>query len=561
MGSPSEFTIYSSAENFYLARQNSGEVLQINRSNSKVTLTDEKSLPFQGGKLCYGVLGIAQFSNKHLVTINEAEFVGRIKDSWILLVKDIEFLSYSAQIDDSVHFNHFRELVKTNSLYFSYDIDLTNSMQNLAHNKPREEFFWNKFLSEEFIRVGAKKTLLPVICGFVHFEKVNLNGKKLDFGIISRRDHRRTGTRFNTRGLDSKGHSVNFVETEQILTFTENTKFIVCSYVQVRGSIPLIWEQKPTLAWEPTPRVLSTSKNNSDAFTAHLQELHQNYGKVYLVNLVDKKKKQLVIGKAFSEIYKIADPKICKYVWFDFHAECKKMKWENLVKLIDQVDESLEKFDWFLGEVEQSQDLQRIQRIKPQKGVFRTNCMDCLDRTNVVQSVLARRILHKQLNYFSLGNSPKNGAFPPFSDSLESWFRNIWADNADALSYFYSGTPAQKTDFTRTGKRTFRGALKDGQYSMQRYVINNFMDGSWQNSLDIFLGRVVPNETKLRGKYYGLFKFLLVLVFVSLANHIIASNSSEGEEYYLFYLLSLSLFLKLIKNYGRQLVDKPLIPN
>lgn len=32
-----------------------------------------------------------------------------------------------------------------------------------------------------------------------------------------------------------------------------------------------------------------------------------------------------------------------------------------------------------------------------QKGVFRTNCMDCLDRTNVVQSVLARNILLSQL--------------------------------------------------------------------------------------------------------------------------------------------------------------------
>ena len=28
-----------------------------------------------------------------------------------------------------------------------------------------------------------------------------------------------------------------------------------------------------------------------------------------------------------------------------------------------------------------------------QKGIFRTNCMDCLDRTNVVQSVIARSML------------------------------------------------------------------------------------------------------------------------------------------------------------------------
>ena len=31
-----------------------------------------------------------------------------------------------------------------------------------------------------------------------------------------------------------------------------------------------------------------------------------------------------------------------------------------------------------------------------QDGVFRTNCIDCLDRTNVVQSLLARKSLQEQ---------------------------------------------------------------------------------------------------------------------------------------------------------------------
>lgn len=32
-----------------------------------------------------------------------------------------------------------------------------------------------------------------------------------------------------------------------------------------------------------------------------------------------------------------------------------------------------------------------------QNGIFRTNCIDCLDRTNVVQSLVARRALLQQL--------------------------------------------------------------------------------------------------------------------------------------------------------------------
>lgn len=32
-----------------------------------------------------------------------------------------------------------------------------------------------------------------------------------------------------------------------------------------------------------------------------------------------------------------------------------------------------------------------------QSGVFRTNCIDCLDRTNVVQSMIAQEVLNNQL--------------------------------------------------------------------------------------------------------------------------------------------------------------------
>lgn len=43
--------------------------------------------------------------------------------------------------------------------------------------------------------------------------------------------------------------------------------------------------------------------------------------------------------------------------------------------------------------------------LKHQVGVFRTNCMDCLDRTNVVQSMLARRALQDQMQVRLLINS------------------------------------------------------------------------------------------------------------------------------------------------------------
>ena len=39
------------------------------------------------------------------------------------------------------------------------------------------------------------------------------------------------------------------------------------------------------------------------------------------------------------------------YVWFDFHGECAKMRWENLSKLVDQVTNELESYGRFQVDV------------------------------------------------------------------------------------------------------------------------------------------------------------------------------------------------------------------
>lgn len=61
-----------------------------------------------------------------------------------------------------------------------------------------------------------------------------------------------------------------------------------------------------------------------------------------------------------------------------------------------------------------------------------------------------------------LSGPPKGDAFEKFNERLEEAFREGWTNNADVISILYTGTPALKTDFTRTGKRTKKGALNDG---------------------------------------------------------------------------------------------------
>lgn len=154
------------------------------------------------------------------------------------------------------------------------------------------------------------------------------------------------------------------------------------------------------------------------------------------------------------------------------------MRWDRLEILIDRLAHEQDEFGLFHlrrdGALLSSQD-----------GTFRTNCIDCLDRTNVVQSMLAKRSLKHiltKLNILLPGQSIDSTA------GLSSLYKNVWADNADLVSIQYSGTGALKTDFTRTGKRTTQGALQDGVNSLIRYYKNNFKDGSRQDGIDLFLG-------------------------------------------------------------------------
>lgn len=98
-----------------------------------------------------------------------------------------------------------------------------------------------------------------------------------------------------------------------------------------------------------------------------------------------------------------------------------------------------------------------------QKAVFRVNCMDCLDRTNVVQTALGKAVLEMQL--VKLGLSTPNTVIP---NGMKGPFMILWANNGDIISRQYAGTNALKGDYTRTGERKVSGLLKDGMNSANR---------------------------------------------------------------------------------------------
>ena len=280
-----------------------------------------------------------------------------------------------------------------------------------------------------------------------------------------------------------------------------------------------------------------------------------------MLNLIDKKGSQKVIGTVFTNVVSALCREQISYVWYDFHYECRNMRYENMRGLLQQIEETVREFGWCEARVSAGEDIDRAVVVKRQTGVFRTNCMDCLDRTNVVQSVLGRNILIRQLASIGKGPAPNGEAFQAFDGDMETHFRGAWVKNADAMSIWYSGTPAQKTDFTRLGKRTVIGMMTDSVYGIRRYVNNNFLDGNKQNVMDLFLGKLsLKAAYDIPWRFRALVVFLSILV-VFLGISWAGARNYEGDRYWTLLCIPFVLLVRLVIAYGRYFVDKPILSN
>lgn len=388
---------------------------------------------------------------------------------------------------------------------------------------------------------GTDSYILPVMFGMMRILTTSIKSTPFTFALITRRSRHRGGTRYFSRGIDDQGHVSNFNETEQVALLNDLTgratgfsggepmqnetagqELQVLSYVQTRGSVPVYWAEVNNLRYTPRLQIRGV-ETAIDAARKHFSEQIRIYGENYLVNLVNQRGREERVKKAYEQVFRIlvSSPQEAvdrdsrssekdhvispshatdlgmdrlHYIYFDFHNETKGLKWHRAQLLLDQLRSGLVKGGYFHGiEPPAARDPNTSSsalepRLK-QTAVVRTNCMDCLDRTNVVQSMLGRWALTQQFRDLGI----LSGAESCSDDhAFESLYRNIWADNADVVSNAYSGTGALKTDFTRTGNRTRQGMAQDFSNSVTRYVRNNFTDGPRQDGFDLFLGAYVP---------------------------------------------------------------------
>ncbi|OTF73012.1 phosphatidylinositide phosphatase SAC1-like protein [Euroglyphus maynei] len=589
---------YETPEYFYLIpvdrSESNVQALSINRVTNEINLFEDSEAIERSvfADICYGIFGIIRLiSGNHLILITEASRVGEIysPDAIVYRMENVRIIAYDNKnsakptrvlSDKQKEYNDryllmLQSILRMPSYYFSYAYDLSSSLQRTNRQSEKGigqpliesanmEFVWNRALLRPLMtQQKFHYFCLPIICGFVAIHQELIKQRLFRWVLLSRRSTNRCGTRWFARGINTDGHVANFIETEQLLLTDRDDRF---SFVQIRGSIPLYWSQLPNLRYKPS--FVIPNAPHIKSYGQHVRHLAREYGRLCFVNLISNKGSEGRLAKTFTDLVNDGnfnrgnDIPFVNFESFDFHNECRRHGWQALTRLMDQIRSFIDEYGYYWW-CSSTNSVQRVQQ-----GIVRTNCIDSLDRTNVVQSMIAKSVLRKQMiDAGILSEFEMIESYPV----LNSLFSNMWADHADVCSTQYAGTGALKSDFTRTGKRRLTGVIADGLNSLIRYYKNNFEDGFRQDSIDLILGvhQVDEREGKqlkcpLEERNLAKIFFLPVLFVLSMAMFVgtlllYGGNVYNIEQamYTLFWFAMSAICLVIMYYLGNEFADYP----
>ncbi|KAJ4368320.1 phosphatidylinositol-3,5-bisphosphate 5-phosphatase [Neocucurbitaria cava] len=405
----------------------------------------------------------------------------------------------------------------TRSFYFSYSYNVTRSLQqNLIKEREalndgvvnaerdfQDMFVWNNHLLDP-----ARDTFKnvydwchPIIHGYIDQQSLDVFGRRIYLTIIARRSRFFAGARFLKRGTNDSGYVANDVETEQIVSDALTTSFhapgprlyanpTYTSYVQHRGSIPLYWTQDNT-GVTPKPDIdLSLVDPFYSAAALHFDNLFERYGApVYVLNLIKARERTPRESKLLYE-YKNAieylnqslpnDKKIL-YEAFDM-SRAAKTRGQDVISQLETLAEKVLRKTGFFQNGDPELDTPHVQN-----GVARTNCIDCLDRTNAAQFVIGKRALGRQLQ--ALGVIA--GSTVEYDSDCVEMFTHMFHGHGDAIAIQYGGSHLVNTMATYRKINQWQSSSRDMVESFKRYYHNSFLDSQRQEAYNLFLGHYI----------------------------------------------------------------------
>ncbi|CAM8909670.1 unnamed protein product [Rhodiola kirilowii] len=442
----------------------------------------------------------------------------------------------------------------TKDFFFSYSYHIMHGLQkNICDIEAGQfiyetMFVWNEFLTREIrgqLKGAGCAWTIPLVYGFFKQVKLSILGKNFMFTLIARRSRHYAGTRYLKRGVNEKGRVANDVETEQIVyeDVSNGCPVQISSVVQNRGSIPLFWSQE-TSKLKVKPDIILWRKDlNYEATKLHFENLVRRYGNpIIILNLIktrEKKPRESILRAEFANAIEFINKDLSKenrlrFLHWDlnkysrtkgtsvlvllsrvasyalnltgiFHCQMVKTSWADTSLNgcdTEKKDEGiLSRGNSEIEEVNSSPNGDDNIRVvatgnywKPQcfqNGILRTNCIDCLDRTNVAQYAYGLVALGQQLHTLGLVDIASVDLDATLADDLMKVFETM----GDTLALQYGGSAAHNKIFSeRRGQ--WKAATQSQEFfrTLQRYYSNTYMDAEKQDAINVFLGHFQPQE-------------------------------------------------------------------
>lgn len=316
----------------------------------------------------------------------------------------------------------------------------------------RQHPAWNFFLTRELEECTHSITsfhwVLPVVHGAFIQRKLHDYGRSLNLILLARRSRHFAGTRYLKRGVSDRGKVANDVEHEQIVhdESASGPEGVFSSYLQIRGSIPTFWTQESSVTMPKPPIVLNRVDPTYQATQAHFEDLLKRYGgPIIVVDLVkqsEKREREVIVGNEFRNAIDyinghIDDQHKILYCALDYSHISKHRNLNVSSSLNDVATWSVNQTGFFcsspqwkimeggsiepfddkegIGGIGSREDAEKLSKRlggilffpMEQMGILRTNCIDCLDRTNVAQFSAGVEALGQQLVVMGIRSSPK----------------------------------------------------------------------------------------------------------------------------------------------------------
>lgn len=196
----------------------------------------------------------------------------------------------------------------------------------------------------------------------------------------------------------------------------------------------------------------------------------------------------------------LPEEKRIKYIAFDM-SRATKIPGQDVIGILEQMsEETLKKTRFFHSGGEPFFNSLRAQvQEKPfrtnaqyQAGVVRTNCIDCLDRTNAAQFIIGKTALNHQL--FALGLIDK----PDLSIDSDAMkiLMSMYHDHGDTIALQYGGSALVNTMETYRKTGAWSSQSRDMIETIKRYYSNSFTDAEKQDAINLFLGNFVTDQNR-----------------------------------------------------------------